>query len=101
MEYVHQKCLKRWLKHSGRHKCQVCLYRYQYAFETQSYEEIADRMRKKQLDLSVMMYWRVFNLVVFASLSYIYWQYSDSLILIDLKGGTTKHHGSQNYNASS
>ena len=29
IQHVHQKCLKRWVLHSKRLTCQVCLYRYQ------------------------------------------------------------------------
>lgn len=93
MELVHQQCLKRWIKHSGRQKCQVCLYRYRYTYQTQSWEEIAQRLRKRSAavpeDNKVTVYWRFINLITWGVLSYLYWHYMESLILIDLNSTTT------------
>ena len=45
MEYVHQACLKRWVLHSGRLFCQVCLFKYKLAKETTPLNQILKNLR--------------------------------------------------------
>ncbi len=48
IEFVHQRCLKRWVFHSQRLTCQVCLYKYKIARHKDPLWKICRRVKKQK-----------------------------------------------------